>query len=134
MGEYLDECLRERAERTKWLSELKPGDEYATRINRYSELWCIENVYRVTKTQIITKTKYGQLIRHRRQDGYAVGDRHGCPRIEPVTQEIRDEVVRNNLIMVLKNCDYAKYNLGHLRRLTVTLRVIDGEIRQPENL
>lgn len=74
--------------REQWLASLKPGDEVA--FGR-GDSASIEKIERMTPAQIVIGRR-----RFWRKDGYVVGG-YGFERIEPPTEEDRENILRRQL-------------------------------------
>lgn len=107
--------MADNPERQAWLDSLKAGDEVAFRV-RYGTRWNTSNVEKRTKTGRIIVGGFTY-----RPDGYLWGQ-CGPSRIEPVTQEIRDEVRKNSLVPSLHACPWGALSLAALEQVYSIMR------------
>ncbi|HXE63149.1 MAG TPA: hypothetical protein VN519_06385 [Bryobacteraceae bacterium] len=107
--------INEIKERDQWLKELKAGDRVAVCRSQWTPVIC--TVSRTTPTQIIID-RWGDG-RFSRDDGREMRktDRwSGRATLDPVTQEIRDEIEREQNLGKVNRMDWKKLTNDQLRR------------------
>ena len=105
--------------KTEWLNALDVGSEVAVSGSWHSS---IDHIDRVTKSQLILKN--GQ--RFKRVNGYLVGgSAWSSLSINPVTDEIREKLERDNLLYRIGKFDMKKISTPKLKIILATLK--EGE-------
>jgi hypothetical protein len=93
MEEKMDVNINKWMNTSKWLEQLKAGDEVAMS-RQYGKLPMLASIDKVTETQIIVKDPRGSwLTRFRRSDGRVVGAASwGTTRIVQPSDELRQQI------------------------------------------
>lgn len=95
----------------EWLESLQVGDEVV--LNRVFGGHCIEKIEKITKTQIVTNNG-----RYRRSTGITVcGSIWHLSKIEPITEQIRDEVKKRRICAIFSKQNFAELSLDKLERI-----------------
>jgi len=109
------DVMADNPERQAWLDSLKAGDEVAYRTN-YGREWRTSKVTTRTKTGRIAVGPYAY-----NSDGQLRGT-NGPWRIEPVTQEIRDDLRKKYLSSMLSRCNWGTLSLAALEQVYSIMR------------
>lgn len=105
--------------RTEWLESLKVGDEVASDL--VLGVHCIEKIEKITKTKIVTNKG-----RYRRRTGITVGGSiWHLSKIEPITEQIRDEVKKRRICAILSKQNFAELSLDKLERIQAIIREVE---------
>lgn len=108
-----------------WLKSLKVGDEVAIDI---SLRYCRNQKFKILKIERETKT---QLIsvdwRWRKDDGYVVGGGYGH-KLQPVTQQVLDTIVRRRIeVRFLELVEGKTLDTYTTEQLQSVIAILEGE-------
>lgn len=106
----------------EWLDSLKEGDMVALRIFTYSNFkYRIAKITRITPTRIIKVDGY-EFNKNGKQRGRSTWGYNIY--LEPITQDILDEVEKEKLFRRLNNIKFQELSLDKLRKIS---DVVDSE-------
>lgn len=111
-----------RRRHNEWLAAIKVGDKCVVAHQRTGK--SVLTVTRMTKTQILAVSGWGDECRFRRDTGHTVGSGYGS--LLEYTQEVRDELELANLKKWLVELPKEKFTLEQLRALYVAVKKISA--------
>lgn len=100
-----EEKRKKEAERKEWLSSLKSGDKVVDKVYNHGKSY-----YRILEIEKVTPTgkirlKDGTLLD---SNGYKYGEWGGSITIEPLTEEIKKEIILRNKYSKITRIDLSK--------------------------
>jgi hypothetical protein len=112
--------LYDSEERQMWLDSLNEGDYVAINYSSFGVNWVIKKIEKITPKRYITVdgNKYNSK-------GISTGESYHQKSLEPVTQEIKDHVLKRRLINQIEKVDLKNMSLEKLQAI---YEVVKSEI------
>lgn len=107
-------------DRTKWLESLKEGDEVACDVGRYGNVdWRILQIKKITSTGKIRLNGLEDILFDKNGEGKSGGS--GAWRqfyqISPITDYIKNWVLKRNLVLKLKDINLKELSIEQLQAI-----------------